>query len=178
MKSYLEIQVPIAYNAPWFEELRSIMAGVPVKWQVGYYHITIAFLNETPENVDLCSLLEKHLSNGIAPMLTFDKLDAFTTWGGMHIINLTATNIPANFLSLTAAIRSDMKDVGCIIESDFLLHVTLGRVNESNITLSNLQKMIGSVSIPPFNLMLEDVDYREFRGKTIYETKLNKKNKL
>lgn len=175
MKSYLEIQVPIAYNTPWFEELRSVMAGVPVKWQVGYYHITMAFLNETPENVDLCPLLEKHLSNAIAPMLTFDKLDVFTTWGGMHIINLTATKIPETFLSLTDSIRSDMKNVGCIIESDFLLHVTLGRVNEPNITLSNLQRMITSVSLSPFNLTLTDVDYRVFRGRTIYETKLNKR---
>lgn len=173
MKSYLEIQVPITFNASWFEELRTLLTGVQVKWQLGYYHITIAFLNERPNNVDLCPLLENHLTNAIAPTLRFDRLNAYTTLSGMHIINMTTTNIPEAFLSLTEAIRSDLKNVGCQIESDFLLHVTLGRVIEPTIKLSELQEKISSISFTPFMITLSDIDYREFRGKILYETKLH-----
>ena len=47
MKTYLEIKVPISYNAPWFSELRKALKDMPVHWQNGYYHITMAFLDET-----------------------------------------------------------------------------------------------------------------------------------
>ena len=52
MKSYLEIYVPIQFDEPWFVELRNALTGVPVRWQTGYYHITMAFLNETPANTE------------------------------------------------------------------------------------------------------------------------------
>ena len=173
MKSYLEIQVPLKYDAPWFIELRNVLNGMPVKWQTGYFHITMAFLNETPENVDLCPILEKHLTRFQAPSITFDKLDVFTTYSGMFIVHLASTNIPDDFLLLTETIRSDMKAVGCQIESEFRLHVTLGRINDTDFTLKNLQNLLSSVSLKPFSLMLTNVDYRVFRGKVIYETKLN-----
>ena len=172
MKSYLEIQVPLKYDAPWFVELRNILEGFPVKWQTGYFHITMAFLNETPEGIDLCSLLEKHLSVFPAPRLTFDKLDVFTTFSGMYVIHLTSTNVPEGFLSLTEAIRSEMKAVGCKIDSEFQLHVTLGRLSDTGVTLSGIQHMFSSVRLTPITLTLTDVDYRVFRGRTIYETKL------
>ena len=173
MKSYLEIQVPLKYDAPWFIELRNVLDGIPVKWQTGYFHVTMAFLNETPKNLDLRPLLEKHLNSFQAPCLTFDRLDVFTTYSGMYIVHLTSTNIPDDFIELTEAIRSDMKKVGCLIESEFRLHVTLGRISGSTATMSNLQNLISSVSLVPFSFILTDVDYRIFRGKVIYETKLN-----
>jgi hypothetical protein len=45
-------------------------------------------------------------------------------------------------------------------------------VKDPQITLAAIQKLTESVSLPAFSLTLEDVDYRVFRGKTIYETKL------
>ena len=30
MKTYLEIKVPISYNAPWFSELRKALKDMPV----------------------------------------------------------------------------------------------------------------------------------------------------
>ena len=119
MKSYLEIQVPLNYDSPWFVELRNILNGMPVKWQIGYFHITMAFINETPENIDLRPILEKYLTKFQAPSITFDKLDAFTTYSGMFIVHLTSTIIPDDFLVLTEAIRSEMKAVGCQIDSEF-----------------------------------------------------------
>ena len=174
MKTYLEIQVPLKYNASWFQELRLACRNIDVKWQMAYHHITMAFVDETPENIDLRPLLEKHLNTFPAPTLTFDKLDVFTAMSGMHIINLTATDVPKSFLSLIENIRSDMKAAGCVVDSWFRLHVTLGRVKDPHIQLATIQELAKSVSLPAFSLTLEDVDYRVFRGKTIYETKLNR----
>ena len=130
------------------------------------------FVDETPEDVDLRPLLEKHLKTFPAPTLTFDKLDVFTAMSGMQIIYMTATDVPQSFLSLIENIRSDIKAVGCVVDSGFRLHVTLGRVKDPHIQLSAIQELTESVSLPAFSLTLEDVDYRVFRGKTIYEIKL------
>ena len=172
MKTYLEIQVPLRYDATWFQKLRLAYSNIDVRWQMAYHHITMAFVDETPENIDLRPLLEKHLNMFTAPTLTFDKLDVFTAMSGMHIIYLTATDVPQSFLSLIENIRSDIKAVGCVVDSGFRLHVTLGRVKDPHIQLSAIQELTESVSLPAFSLTLEDVDYRVFRGKTIYETKL------
>ena len=172
MKTYLEIQVPLRYDASWFQKLRLAYSNIDVRWQMAYHHITMAFVDETPEDVDLRPLLEKHLNTFPAPTLTFDKLDVFTAMSGMHIINLTVTDVPQSFLSLIENIRSDMKGAGCVMDSWFRLHVTLGRVKDTNIQLSAIQELMESVSLPAFSLTLEDVDYRIFRGKTLYETKL------
>ena len=172
MKTYLEIQVPLSYNASWFQELRLACQNIDVRWQMAYYHITMVFVDETPEDVDLRPLLEKHLNMFTAPTLTFNKLDVFTAMSGMHIIYLTATDVPQSFLSLIENIRSDIKAVGCVVDSGFRLHVTLGRVKDPHIQLATIQELMESVSLPAFSLTLEDVDYRIFRGKTLYETKL------
>ena len=172
MKTYLEIQVPLSYNASWFQELRLACQNIDVRWQMAYYHITMVFVDETPEDVDLRPLLEKHLNTFPAPTLTFNKLDVFTAMSGMHIINLTVTDVPQSFLSLIENIRSDIKAVGCVVDSGFRLHVTLGRVKDPHIQLATIQELMESVSLPAFSLTLEDVDYRIFRGKTLYETKL------
>ena len=172
MKTYLEIQVPLKFNASWFQDLRLACRNIDVRWQMAYHHITMAFVDETPEDVDLRPLLEKHLKTFPAPTLTFDKLDVFTAMSGMHIVYLTATDIPQSFLSLIENIRSDMKAAGCVMDSWFRLHVTLGRVKDPHIQLSAIQELTESVSLPAFSLTLEDVDYRVFRGKTIYEIKL------
>jgi len=176
MKSYLEIQVPLRKDARWFKELKSAFSDVPVKWQVGYYHITMAFLDETPEDVDLCPLLEKHLCGLAAPVITFDKLDVFSTPSRMYIVNLTSTCVPEYFLAIIDDIRRDMRETGCQIQSDFLFHVTLGRVKDLKTDLPSLKRLVDSVTFPPFTLVLTDVDYRIFRGKVLYETKLKTLN--
>ena len=53
MKTYIEIQVPIRNDAVWFEKLRCVCQNIDVKWQMGYYHITMAFIDETPIGIDL-----------------------------------------------------------------------------------------------------------------------------
>ena len=173
MQSYLEIRVPLRMNAGWFTELKDVLWDVPVRWRNGFHHITIAFLDETPVGVDLRPMLEKHLKGFSAPALTFDKVDVFGKRSGGGVIYLTASNVPESFLTLTKRIREDMEKMGCVIESEFKLHVTLGRVGrEAKIGLGGLKRIVEAVEVPAFTLTLTDVDYREFRGRTIYETKL------
>ena len=174
MKTYLEIKVPIKYDDPWFEELRSHFTGIPVRWQRDFYHITMVFINDTPKDIDMCPLLEKHLATVQAPVITFNQLDAFSIKSRRHIIHLSASHVPKDFLTLIESIYSDMKAVRCVIHSDFMLHVTLGRVRSFDVKLSDLNAVIDAVSSPSFTLTLTDVDYREFRGQTIYKTILEK----
>jgi 2'-5' RNA ligase len=174
MKSYLEIQVPIQKDDHWFEDLRSALSGIPVRWQDGFYHITMAFLNETPEDVDLRPIFEKHFNGTYAPVLTFDKIDVFSTASKMLIIYLTSMRVPESSREQVEAIRNDLKAAGCRIQSDFMLHVTLGRVRDENVNASTLKQLLDSVTVPPFTLSLTDVNYRVFRGRILYETKLKK----
>lgn len=173
METYLEIKVPINYDDPWLEELRSHFEDIPVRWQGGFYHITMAFVNAAPKGVNIRPILVRHLANAKAPVLTFDLLGVFSTGSGMHIIHLSASQVPEDFLSLTESIRADMKAAGCLIQSDFMLHVTLGRGKSPDVKMSSIQKLLDSVSPPSFTLTLTDVDYRVFRGRTLFETKLN-----
>jgi 2'-5' RNA ligase len=176
MKTYLELHVPINYDATWFKELRLVFTGIPVRWQEGFYHSTLAFLNETPDDVDLRPLLEEHLGTAIGPEITFDKLDVFETQSGMYIVYLTSSSVPELFLETVNAIRCDMEKVSCQIQSDFLFHVTLGRVKDPETDLTLLKRLVERVTIPPITLPLTDVDYRVFRGKVLYETKLTMPN--
>ena len=75
MKSYLEIKVPISFDAPWFCELRTALKDIPVYWQNGYYHITMAFLDETRNLPEVEAIMHKYLDNANAVSITFDKLD-------------------------------------------------------------------------------------------------------
>ena len=115
----------------------------------------MAFLNETPANLDLLPILKKHLTVFPAPVLTFDKLDVLSTYSGMFIVHLTSTTIPDDFLLLTEAIRSNMKAVGCQIDSEFRLHVTLGRIIDKDLSLQNLQ------DLEVFRLLLKFLSLRK-----------------
>ena len=175
MKTYLEIQVPLKFNASWFQDLRLACRNIDVRWQMAYHHITMAFVDETPEDVNLIPILEKHLKGMNAPTLTFDKLDVFTSRSGTHILYLTATDVPQDFLTAIDSIREELKAVGCRIDSPFRLHVTLGRVPDRRIKLNMLQNRVETVALDAFSLTLDKVDYREYKGTTIYETRLQGK---
>ena len=173
MQSYIELKVPISFNEPWFEELRDRLDGVNIRWQHGYYHITMAFLNDSPSGVDLITGLTHRLHQATAPTITFDKLDAFATSGGRRqVINLTATDIPADFLSLVEDIHRHFKSKGCIIQSAFKLHVTLGRVDDPRMNVGKLLDVINEVELPSTTLTLRNVEFRILRGDTLATWKL------
>lgn len=152
MKCYLEIEVPVRYDALWFKELRDACKGVDVRWQRAWHHITMAFLDEMPVGVDFRGILDKHLKHYQAPELTFDKVDSFRTKFGMPIIYLSVTHVPKDFEAIVQAIRNDFETAGCEMQSAFKLHVTLGRVTDAAINVRALQRITASIqppTIPP-----------------------------
>lgn len=163
MKSYLEIKVPISYDDSWFKELRDLLDGVNIRWQRGYYHITMAFLDYAPDGVNLVPGLNMLLDGESAPTITFDKLDAFASGYNRQVIHLTTTRAPQDFLELVEDVREFFLAKGCKIESDFKLHVTLGRVQDPRMNVRKLQDIISQVDMSTFTLDLTDVDYRIFK---------------
>lgn len=173
MKSYLELKVPIRYVDSWFAELRELLDGVNVRWQRDYYHITMVFLDYAPDNVNLVPGLSERLEGALAPTITFDRLDAFATGGGhKQVIHLTTSHVPEDFLALVQDIRRYMKGKGCDIQSDFRLHVTLGRVQDPRTNLRQIKEAISQVDLPDITLDLSNVEYRVFRGKTLGQWRL------
>ena len=167
MKSYIEIKVPIRYEESWFEELRDLLDGVDIRWQRGYYHITMAFLDDAPDGVNLVPGLNEILKDAIASEITFDKLDAFASGYHRHVIHLTTTQAPKDFLELVDEIRAYLQAKGCRMQSDFKLHVTLGRVQDPRMNERKLKDIILRVDLPTFTMTLTGVEYRIFRGKTL-----------
>ena len=172
MKSYLEIKVPISFDAPWFSELRTALKDIPVYWQNGYYHITIVFLDETKNLPMVDAIMHKYLDNAKSISITFDKLDVFSTWSGLFIVHLTATRIPEVFQSLVNEIRNEIACTGSNIQSNFRLHVTLGRISNPEADIKDIGFLIDEVDFHPLTLTLNEVEYREFRGRSIYKNYL------
>ena len=174
MTTYLELKVPISFEDSWFRELRSLLDDVNIRWQRGFYHITIAFLDYAPDNVNMRPGLNELLNDAVAPAITFDKLDAFASGYHRQVIHLTTTDAPKDFLELVEDIRQFFKAKGCQIQSDFKLHVTLGRVQDPRMTVRKLQDIISQVMLPTITLDLTDVDYRIFKdyGKPLAHWKL------
>ena len=172
MKTYLEIKVPISYDALWFAELRKALKDIPVYWQNGYYHITIVFLDETKNLPMVDAIMHKYLDKANAVSLTFDKLDVFSTWSGLFIVHLTATHLPEVFQSLVNEIRNEIAFTGSNIQSNFRLHVTLGRISNPGADIQDIGFLIDEVDFHPLTLTLNEVEYREFRGRSIYKNYL------
>ncbi len=172
LKTYLEIKVPISFDAPWFLELRESLKDIPVRWQKGFYHITMAFLDDTQNLPDVESIMHKYLDHANAVTITFDKLDVFSTSNGMLIVYLTTTSIPETFQVLVDDIRDEIDSTGSNIQSEFRLHVTLGRISEPGVDIDDIGFLIDEIDLPPFTFSLHEVEYREFRGRSIYKSTL------
>ena len=173
LKTYLQIKVPISFDAPWFLELRESLKDIPVHWQKGFYHITMAFLDDTQNLPDVETIMHKYLDHTNAVTITFDKLDVFTASNGMLIVYLTTSYIPETFQSLVDDIRDDIDRTGSNIQSEFRLHVTLGRISEPGVDIDDIGFLIDEIDLPPFTLSLHEVEYREFRGRSIYQNQLH-----
>lgn len=172
MKTYLELKVPLDYNTPWFIELREALKDIPVLWQKGYYHITIAFIDDTQHLLDIEAIMHKYLDNTKPVSITFDKLDVFTANNGMLIVNLTASKVSDEFQTLIDTIRCEISSTNSNIQSDFRLHVTLGRITETNADIEDIGFIIDDIDLTAFTLTLDEVEYRVFRGRSIYKNTL------
>ena len=171
-KSYLEIKVPISFDVPWFCELREALKDIPVRWQRNYYHITMAFINDTQHLSEVEAIMHKYLDNVHPVTITFDTLDIFSTDTGMFIVNLTTSHIPDEFQKLVDDIRFDICCTNSDMQSDFRLHVTLGRITEPKNYIEEVGFLIDEIELKPFTLSLNEVEYRLFRGRSIYKNLL------
>lgn len=169
MKSYLEVKVPIDTDAPWFQELRKKMNEhhIGVRWQNGFHHITVVFINDNPSTTNLEGLFGRCLEGRMAPSLTFDKVDVFAISSGRYIVYLTAEHPTEEFMALVKDVRDAVKTTGCDFDDNFRLHITLGRVFDERVGLEQLKDITKSIMVPSFTLRLPEVRYMEYRFREI-----------
>lgn len=90
----------------------------------------------------------------------------------MFIVNLTTSHIPNEFQKLVDDIRCDICCTHSDMQSDFRLHVTLGRIAEPKNDIDEVGFLIDEIDLKPFTLTLNEVEYRLFRGRSIYKNLL------
>lgn len=175
MQTYLEVDVSINRDSCWYKTLRDSLKHYRVKWQDGFYHITIAFIDENPNRQNLIPIFEDVLRGMTAPVVSFDKINVFKTNSGKeYIINLTTTEVPDSLIALVESVRNSLKSVDCVLKSDFKLHVTLGRLDATAADLQDLNELINQVDISPFRQALIDFNFRvkSRDHKLLYSIKL------
>ena len=163
-QTYIEIEVPLRQSAEWLGELKQTMKEgyVPVRWQNGFYHITLAFLEKVRSKEEVIAIMNRDLASFEAPELTFDKLDAFGKRSGGGVVFLTCSEVPESFLQMVDALRQDLEAAGCVIEADFKLHVTLGRVDKDvHVEADLLRELTESVDVPAFSQRLNVCNYKD-----------------
>jgi 2'-5' RNA ligase len=179
MSNYLKIEVPIRQSAKWFVNLRKAMAEakIPVKWQPGGFHLTVAFISNDQPTKALSIAFDRQMSGREAPLQTFDKVNAFIAKTSSEIIiHLTSTQLSPTMQTLVDSLRKEAIDAGADIENDFILHVTLGRINAKKAALEQVRRIVESIQVPPFTLLLQKAEYRYFRGKSIQRWTMNQNN--
>ena len=173
VKSYLEVEIPLDHESEWYIDLKDFSRGMPINWQKGYWHITIVFIDATSDTEAVSEIIVRHLSSLGEQMIILDRLEAFTsTGGGTHIIHLSASDIPEEFLRTVKGIRKDLAECGCRIQSSFKLHVTLGRADASKLEPEEIKALLDEVDYTPFRVTLRKYNYRIFRGPVIREWEL------
>ena len=90
LPSYLQFHLPLDRRARWYRALKAALGGVRgTRWQDGHFHVTVAFINDEVDVAGvgkLAEVMDGELAGMVAPVLSFDTLEAFTTQGGgMHL---------------------------------------------------------------------------------------------
>ena len=180
MKNYLRLKVPVRREAAWFNGLRNALAkaGVPVTWQKSEYHITIAFMKDDQHVEELRTAFGEVLRKAEAPQLTLDKVGVFRTMSGEELIVFLTSSAPSErVMSLVDSLRSEAEKVGANIESNFRLHITLGRIKARLASLEQVEEVVKKIDVPPFTLTLQDAEYKFTKScgnKSIQEWNLKK----
>ena len=169
-RNYLELKIPVRKNAEWFAKLRNAMsdAGIAVKWQDGWYHITIVFVNDNNHVDQLHQVFDNVFNRKRAPLLTLDKLGTFTTRGGLqHIVYLSSSKLSEEIKALIDELRGVAKAVGANLDSEFRLHISLGRIDAKAVSMERVEKIIDKIVVPEFTLKVKEAEYRYFRDRSI-----------
>ena len=174
MEHYIELKVPIRNDAKWFKALKEKLSerGLKVKWQNAYYHITLVFITEIVSKKGRSILYAPNscLRYAAAPHLTFDKLDAFTSHSGDHIIHLTSSCPSKEFNDLVNSVRQAIDEAGWKHEPEFRLHVTLGRMPSGQISHEDLLAIIREVQLPAFTLQLSEARFMKRENHEVLES--------
>ena len=104
-------------------------------------------------------MTQRQLEHYHAQSLTFDKLGVFSTKKGELIIYLKASQPDENFQKLVNMVRDHVSQCP-VIQSEFSLHVTLGRIEAGKISLEEVHQLVSQVQIPAFKLRLSRVYHR------------------
>ena len=166
MSNYLELKVPVRWDAEWFARLRERMAEehIAVRWQTRYHHITVAFINNDEPVEELTKVFDRMLTGRKAPQLTLDTVDAFCAKDSpMIIVNLTASHPSLEFNILVDQLRESAREQGADIDGNFLLHVTLGRIENTNV--ERVKRVVSGIEVPPFTLRLKEAEYHYYRPR-------------
>lgn len=173
MSNYLELKVPIRWDAVWFRQLRKAVAAAgiseaSVRWQRQHHHITAAFINDDGLAEPLAAAFDRLLSSCEPPMLTFDKVDAFMAKDApVIIVNLTSTKPSPAMMALIQSLRKAASDLGADLDNDFLLHVTLGRIDARAASAEQVKRIADAIQVTPFTLPLDEAEHRFYRGRSI-----------
>ena len=168
MSNYLELKVPVRWDAEWFARLRERMAEehIAVRWQTRYHHITAAFINNDEPVEKLTKVFEGMLTGRKAPQLTFDTVDAFCAKNApVIVVDLTASHPSPEFNILVDQLRESAHEQGADIDGNFLLHVTLGRIENTDVDA--VKRVVSGIKVPPFALLLNEAEYRYYQGGSI-----------
>ena len=147
MANFFEIKIPVRKDEGWNEwakEMRSKIkaAGIPVRWQMFHYHMTLLFLDD-----DNC--IDSHIiyltSSQVPSQILTLAEDARTLADSMN----------ANY-----------------DKRPFKPHVTLGRVPADKVSLEQLQSVLHRIEQPVFRCVLNEVEHRYFKGDIIKTWKL------
>lgn len=134
---------------------------IPVRWQNGFYHITVAFVHDDTHVDILREAFSRILSGRKAPSITLDKLEAFQTQNEKEIIINIAPSHPSDeLLTLINEMRTAAINSGSQISKDFFIHITLGRIDAQDVTLDEVKQAISFISFSPFMVSIREAEYR------------------
>ncbi len=147
MEEYIAIEIRIRTNTKWYIALKNTLKHIGEAPKKKGFHITISFMNESHISQEVVIKVNEWIKFRKAPILTFDKLDAFTTLSGdTHVVCLTSTQPEKEFIELVDGIRDIIESHG-IRQVNFKLHMTLAQIKVNKIRLNDLQEKLSKINV-------------------------------
>lgn len=142
-------------------------------------HFTLAFIDETKDCEAVRKAMEKLIASGKVKQFSvcFDKVDFFLSRSGKEFILFLSPRKPEESINKVAElVRECVKETGHELESDFLPHVTLARIEPSLTDENKLRAICNEVNkmIKAFDIRITQAYYKGYGGTKLDEYKLTK----
>jgi 2'-5' RNA ligase len=168
METYFSIPVDIKTFSQWFKKLRIALSKSNVNWQDGHFHITPAFIAAVPSDFDPAAM---SFSRDQRLSIMLDRLKVFKSLSGDYVIAITSSQPTQELSEFIEGLREELRGNGCkVTPPDFNLHITLGRVSASNMSIEYLDKILRGVVLPSFPLSLNKLSYLQRDGHKIIKS--------